>query len=222
MKTLEKIILEIDRRLVLPLLGYRAASLPLPLESLLTSTLRKARGFLKPQGIYEIYPLQEVKAEGKVVFGEGFTFFSPGIARMLSSAEALALFIVTVGPYLEDEAAELAQKGEITQSLFLEAAGSAAAESLAQKMQEDIEEEARRHGWLATLRYSPGYCDWDLTQQRVLFSALAGEVIGVTLNPQCIMVPRKSISALIGLGAKVERYFSLCRDCTVEGCRARR
>lgn len=222
MKTLEKIILEVDRALVLPLLGYRTQTLPAPVESLLKATLRKARGFYKPQGIYEIYPLKQATPQGRVVFGEGYIFQSTGIARLLRSAEALALFIVTIGPFLEDEAAELAQKGEITQSLLLEAVGSAAAEALAQKMQEHIEAEARQQGWKATLRYSPGYCDWDLTQQKVLFSALAGEAIGVTLNPQCIMIPRKSISALIGLGKAVDTGFSLCRDCTVEGCRARR
>lgn len=222
MRTLDKIILEVDRKLVLPLLGCGAQGLTPPVEGLLNSTLRKVKGFLQPQGIYEIYPINSINIKGEILFGEGFTLQSPGIARMLAPADFLALFIVTIGPYLEQEAAELAQKGEITESLFLEAVGSAATEALARKMQEHIEAGAQKPGWRATLRYSPGYCDWDLTQQRVLFSALSGEAIGVTLTPECIMVPRKSVSALIGLGAKVEPGFSLCRDCTVEGCRGRR
>jgi cobalamin-dependent methionine synthase I len=49
-------------------------------------------------------------------------------------------------------------------------------------------------------RYSPGYGDLSLSFQPVLLNELnAAKLLGITLTDSYLMIPRKSISAIIGV-----------------------
>ncbi|MBQ6328163.1 MAG: hypothetical protein IJI35_04035 [Kiritimatiellae bacterium] len=53
-------------------------------------------------------------------------------------------------------------------------------------------------------RYSPGYGDWPLEAQRGLLAALdTPRAIGVSLTDSMLMVPSKSVSAVIGVKAQI-------------------
>ena len=53
-------------------------------------------------------------------------------------------------------------------------------------------------------RYSPGYGDWPLEAQRGLLAALdTPRAIGVSLTDSMLMVPSKSVSAVIGVKAQM-------------------
>ncbi len=75
------------------------------------------------------------------------------------------------------------------------------------------------------LRYSPGYCGWDITGQRQLFRALRPEDIGITLRESCLMEPLKSISGvLVAARPEVHRFdntYPFCTVCTTQTCRSR-
>ncbi len=67
-----------------------------------------------------------------------------------------------------------------------------------------------------TMRYSPGYGDVDLHYQKVIIDVLnAYKRIGLTTNDSHLMIPRKSITAFIGLQRKpyidVEDRCEQCR-----------
>jgi hypothetical protein len=75
------------------------------------------------------------------------------------------------------------------------------------------------------LRYSPGYCGWDITGQRQLFQALRPEEIGITLRESCLMEPLKSISGVL-VAARPEDHrfdntYPFCSACTTKTCRSR-
>jgi hypothetical protein len=75
------------------------------------------------------------------------------------------------------------------------------------------------------LRYSPGYCGWNLTGQRALFAALGPEEIGIHLTDSCLMEPVKSISGVMVMGpADIHRFtddYSFCLTCPTHDCRRR-
>ena len=53
-------------------------------------------------------------------------------------------------------------------------------------------------------RYSPGYGDWPLDAQRELLALLdTPRAIGVSLTDSLLMVPSKSVSAVIGVKAQI-------------------
>jgi len=79
-------------------------------------------------------------------------------------------------------------------------------------------------GLRVTNRISPGYADWDVAEQHALFRLCPGAPVGVTLNSACFMTPGKSISLLVGAGARarVDHYFSQCARCWMRDCAYRR
>ena len=53
-------------------------------------------------------------------------------------------------------------------------------------------------GYERTMRFSPGYGEWPLKAQEKLLPLVEADKIGVTLTDTDIMIPRKSVSAIIG------------------------
>ena len=63
-----------------------------------------------------------------------------------------------------------------------------------------LSEEVRLAGKYLTNRYSPGYGDLPLEVQKPLLEYLnAGRAIGLTLTATNLMVPRKSVTAILGI-----------------------
>ncbi len=134
------------------------------------------------------------------------------------------MFVVTIGNLLEEATCQLAEDGCILQATVLDAIGSNAAEKVANSVQDKISKVANEQGLCISQRFSPGYCDWDIGQQRMLFRALSNDSAGVRLTEGCLMLPRKSISGIIGIGSfesNVENY-NPCNPCKKQDCPGRR
>jgi hypothetical protein len=69
-------------------------------------------------------------------------------------------------------------------------------------------------------RFSPGYGDFALTYQKYLFEVLAvSKNIGVTLTDSCMMVPTKSVTALVGICNSIcEQENQGCENCSLKEC----
>ena len=76
--------------------------------------------------------------------------------------------------------------------------GSVAVEELAEKVSEMAEQRAKQSLMTTTFRFSPGYGDFELENQKGIFKLLDPAKIGITLTEKLIMIPRKSISGIIG------------------------
>ena len=140
------------------------------------------------------------------------------------SAEALAIGVATVGDAIERRASELMALGEPASALALDAAGSAAADEAADRLSAIIVGRGGEAPEGVACRLSPGYEGWPLEAQRRLLGLLPAAEVGVALTPSLLMVPRKSVSFAIWLGAagppgKGRRG---CGECSLVGCRQRR
>ena len=72
-----------------------------------------------------------------------------------------------------------------------------------------------------TNRVSPGYCGWDVEDQHPLFAILGKGFLDVRLTDAALMVPLKSVSGVIGIGAGAERHEYACAVCPREECPTR-
>jgi hypothetical protein len=144
------------------------------------------------------------------------------IRAELRGSEALAVFVATIGPRLEENARALLAGGKLLEGWVLDAVGSLAAEAVADVAQREVQVLAAAQGWKATNRFSPGYCTWETAGQHALFSLLPAQPAGVTLNDSALMTPLKSVSGVVGIGPAVEYRAYRCEVCTMTGCPARR
>jgi len=216
--------IEIDKKQVCHYIGYDDdQNLSARISSLIDDYAEHAHSLINPLFSYVIKDVEW--ARGSVSLIEGSIIFkSRIIARLLERCPQVAIFLVTIGKYLEETAWQLARDGLILQATVLDAIGSDAVEKVADFAQDRIKEVAKAQGLVISRRFSPGYCDWNIGQQRMLFYALTGDTAGIRLTGECLMIPQKSISGIIGIGpskADVEDY-NPCRTCRKKNCPGRR
>jgi hypothetical protein len=103
---------------------------------------------------------------------------------------------------------------------MLDSVGSVAVESVADKVNYLLCEHARARNMNTGPRLSPGYGKWRLREQKVIFSLLPGERIGIRLNEQCMMRPVKSLSFCLGIGRALppREKINPCRYCGMKDC----
>lgn len=213
---------KINRDEVLRYLGYRRGKTELPPEvaRLLDEEIAHAMALLHPRGAWRTYPVK-CQGDGLVrVVGSDVTVTGPKIVRALGEIQSLTTLVVTIGTELEDAVAAYFQQGELARASILDAIGSDAAEEAAEELNRLLDEEAAREGLSLSPRLSPGYGDWDLAVQAELVRAAGGEEIGVKVTPENILVPRKSISAVIGWRKKTADVGGVTPISGCAACRA--
>ena len=145
------------------------------------------------------------------------TEYRPGgedIRRFLSACDSVVLFAATLGAEAEN-LIRRAAKRSMAEAVILDAAGSAAIEMVCDNFCEDLAAAlSPRH---LTDRFSPGYGDMPLDDQRAFFRVLdISRRIGVSLSESNLMIPQKSVTALIGVSDRPQEKRS--RGCTVCAC----
>ncbi len=197
MKIVENIPIKIEKEEVLKSLGYyrkKKSILSPSIDALIKGEMKKAKGLISGKGIYVILPV-ESKSKDEIVL-KNISLKGEAIARAMAKAKEIALFVDTIGPALETEVNRLYQKDEYTKATILDTIGSVAADEGAEYLDSIIVEKAKKR---STPRFSPGYGDWELSIQKRLLEVTQAAKIGVTCNEAFFMIPRKSVSAVIGL-----------------------
>ncbi len=197
MKIVENIPIEIEKEKVLKSLGYyrkKKSVLSPSIDALIEGEIKRAKKLIRGKGAYIILPVK-TKSKDEVIL-KNITLKGAAIARAMAKAKEVALFVDTIGPALEVEVNRLYQKDEYTKATILDTIGSVAADEGAEYLSSIIVDEAKKKN---TPRFSPGYGDWDLSIQKRLLEVTQAAKIGVTCNEAFFMIPRKSVSAVIGL-----------------------
>lgn len=142
------------------------------------------------------------------------------VAQHLRAAERVVVVVCTVGEALDAVITEVMPEDPVF-ALALDGLGSAAVESLAAAASHHFEQAALRQGLQTTIPLSPGMVGWPVAEgQTQIFSLVNAGEIGVRLNAGAMMIPRKSISLVLGQGTQVSSEGSTCDFCSLkETCR---
>jgi len=223
-RTLAPNNIDIEKSEVARYLGYGKDGNPsAQISSLIDSQISEASRLIEPSYFCVMKEVENVEASRISLRGNNLVFSSNIVARRIfSKCSKAAIFLTTIGPRLEERVSQLMDGGEILKGAILDAVGSEAVEKVASWVEASIKETAAASGAEVSLRYSPGYCDWDIKEQKVLFSALDGDLHGVELTEDCLMMPKKSISGIIGIGFDSSITLSPCLFCNKTDCPSRR
>ncbi|HEY98161.1 MAG TPA: hypothetical protein G4O16_08300 [Dehalococcoidia bacterium] len=214
---------QIEKQEVLHRIGYRdAENISIHIDTLVDDYLDNYHDFIMPSFSRIYQDIGEVTTDKVRI--DSVTFQSSVLTRMLQRCQRIAVFVLTIGDYLEELVAYLATQEMVLQATVLDAVGSGAVEKFAKDIEAEIRREAAEEGRVVSRRFSPGYCDWDITQQKILFHLLDGNTAGVTLTENMLMTPRKSVSGIVGIGLPgrdIEEY-NPCLTCRKKDCPGRR
>lgn len=195
------------------------------LRKVIAEALEKSQSVIKPKGIYSFFSF-DIDEENYTIELNDQIFYSQFLTARFkhlkeeNKPKELGLFIVTIGEEISRMSRDAFQSREYELGYIYDVIGSELVESTANALHKIIEDE---QGYCMS-RYSPGYNDWDIREQQKLFQLFFGEEtdggifipdIGVKLFPSSIMMPEKSISAIIGYS---DRKMGGCKDCNQTGC----
>jgi len=152
----------------------------------------------KPRGAYI---MRKIKKKGDIItfYNTPLKIKSKNIEKLLSDAVFTVFIGVTIGKKLEEAVDKFARNNQQEVSVILDTVGSEAAESLAELLNNYIEIWARQNKFSITMRYSPGYGDLPVSFQKSMEKELELDKIGVQVTEKFMLLPQKSITALIGI-----------------------
>lgn len=146
------------------------------------------------------------------------------IAAHLAGCHAVYLTAITLGQGAE-AALRTAGALNMQQTVLLDACASAYIEIQADLQEAALRQTVEKGGEYLTGRFSPGYGDFPITFQKQLIRLLDGpRVIGLSVSSSGILLPRKSITALLGVANHpVTGHLAGCQHCQLfEKCQKRK
>ncbi len=124
---------------------------------------------------------------------------SRDLCKNLEGCDKVVLFAATIG---FDCDRLLARYKTLTPSraVAMQAVGAAAIEALCDRFCDDLKKELSKENISLKPRFSPGYGDFALSFQKDIFTILeCNKRMGLTLKDSFLMIPSKSVTAVIGL-----------------------
>lgn len=191
------------RELALTFMGHRGQEVGPGLMSRIDEEVRRCGRVATPRQVARTFAASELPLE---LEGEA-------IGRHLAGAREVTLIACTVGAAVDRELRRLALIDPVAQVIF-DAVASAAVERLVDAVEARLRAEARRRGLFCGYRFSPGYADLPLAVQGRLLAVLdATRRVGITVTDTNLMVPTKSVTAIIG--AHREPQAGLASACDI-------
>lgn len=144
------------------------------------------------------------------------------IANHLDGCEKAILMCAALGAEI-DKLIRISQISDMAKAVVLDSFASVAVEQVCNKVDEIIAE--KYDGYYMTFRFSPGYGDYPISLQQDFLRMLdAPRKIGLTTNENFLLMPTKSVTAVMGLSKNpIERKKRGCAICNMRGkCRFRK
>ncbi len=188
---------EIPEKEVLRYLGYLARGVGEEDLALAREHIPDVRSVMSPRACFGRFAIF-LGQDGLIGLPWG-EVTSADLTRNLKGCREVYVFAATIGLAF-DRLLHRTFLRSMSDAAILQAVGAAAVEGFVDRLNADLKEEAAREGLLLKPRYSPGFGDFGLEQQRGLFRVLdPSRRIGLSLKENCIMTPEKSVTALIGI-----------------------
>jgi len=168
------------------------------LAARVTELRGKALTIIRPAHTWHRFPI----VEGNIVSGSVRLAISGTLARHLADCHAAYLACGTLGAGFDAFQRRVSAISG-ADALIVQAIGAALIEKLMDEVEAEIHRELQPNETLVS-RYSPGYGNFPLAAQRELLLLLdASRMVGVSLTDTLLMVPSKSVSAIIGIKEKI-------------------
>ena len=200
----------INRKETLQYLGYLGSVIPAELEADMNRCEELILTCAKPRSVWKLFDLLP---DGSLA-GTAFKPQGCDISSLLQNCSQVILFAATLGM----EAETVLRRSQIRNmgdAVILDATASAAIENVCDNLCVSLAQQfAPRY---LTDRFSPGYGDFPFSQQRIFFDLLdITRQIGVSLSASGLMIPQKSVTALIGLSDQPQSHRHRgCASCNL-------
>lgn len=210
MKTIESI----DQKEALRYLGYVGNKPEENIQKILNECESNVLDMIDPRYIYKCFDI--ISNQDKIVLDNcKLELTGNDIVNHLKGCTKVILMCATLSINM-DRFIRVTQITDMTKAVIIDSLASVAIEKICDNIQDDIMEEFS--GYFQTYRYSPGYGDFPIEIQKDFLSVLdAPKRIGLTSTDDCILTPKKSVTAVIGLSETQLRTEKRgCQSCNMK------
>lgn len=200
---------ELNENEILLYLGYRGQEYPAEIKEQIERCEKEVITASQPRLVWRRLPVDEalfsmLHLEGK------------DIRELLAGCPEAVLMAVTIGQGI-DRLLARSSVSNMADAVIMDACASTAVENVADNFESDLRREVEAEGLYLTDRFSPGYGDLPLAVQRQLCAALdTGRRIGLSLSPSLLMVPGKSVTAILGISDEPRKLRKRgCESCSL-------
>lgn len=212
----KQIMLErINRKEVLRYLGYKGISADATVNMLIDECEAEVIKAAVPRYTYRVTGVTRT-ADGVELDGTGLILRGNSIKEHLKGCDRAALIAVTLSEGI-DRMLRIMQTLDLAKAVVSDSLASAAIEQVCDKLEAIIKEELPEYN--QTFRFGIGYGDLPLSQQGEFLKVLnAPKLIGLNVGKTDMMVPTKSVTAVIGLTTgEVSAKNKGCMSCNLKG-----
>lgn len=212
----KQIMLErINRKEVLRYLGYKGISADATVNMLIDECEAEVIKAAVPRYTYRVTGVTQTD-DGVELDGTGLILRGNSIKEHLKGCDRAALIAVTLSEGI-DRMLRIMQTLDLAKAVVSDSLASAAIEQVCDKLEAIIKEELPEYN--QTFRFGIGYGDLPLSQQGEFLKVLnAPKLIGLNVGKTDMMVPTKSVTAVIGLTTgEVSAKNKGCMSCNLKG-----
>lgn len=211
--------LEIEKDDISVLMGFDGDIIPDPFSELIEHALNNVPTTGGIRGGYKIFGSNEsIVSQNSIIICKHEFKPSKVVINQFKNASAFCLFICTAGNEISRYAKKISNNGDILLSYVYDIIGSVTVEKATDKIQQTLKYECQKSGLGISDRFSPGYCEWSVSEQQMLFSLMPENFCGVSLSESSLMSPIKSVSGIIAIGESLEQKGYQCNWCTEKNC----
>ena len=189
---------ETRKKEILRYLRYWNEKLDSETEQWLLKSMHLIRQTARPRKIHQSFELEKTSA-GLRLTSSSLVLPGKHIDRHLANCDRAELMAATLGTEI-DLLLQTTFRRDAAQAIILDAAANQYIEEICDELNLEIANHAQQNGYSITTRFSPGYGDLPLTIQPDILNILnATRRIGLTLTESNMLLPQKSVTAIIGL-----------------------
>lgn len=214
--------MKIDKNEVLRYLGHRGQEFSKEIDIKIDFLTDNAYSVCSPKSVWGIF---EPEFSDKVYLkGTNLAFEGKDIFNHLKGAKKVAVLGATLGINAEREILKF-QQFDMVSAVIADAVFDAYIESLADSTEAEIESFAKKQNLYINWRFSPGYGDFPIETQKGISDVLnLSKTIGLTVTESNLLIPRKSVTAVIGLFDEPQpKNIGGCENCSLKDkCKSKR
>lgn len=213
--------MDVSRRELYRYLGFGSEKPDSRTKELAESCLKELESTASPRFFSRAFPLRFL-SDGEMDF-TCFTVKSQNLRKNLEGCEQVVLFAATLG-LGPDQLIRRYSLTQMSRAAVMQAASAAMIEAWCNEENERLRREYAAGGYFLHPRFSPGYGDFSLEYQTVLLRVLEAEkTVGITLTDSLLMMPSKSVTAVIGVSRRPCGHVARgCEACAAQNCPYRR
>ncbi|MGL5330233.1 MAG: vitamin B12 dependent-methionine synthase activation domain-containing protein [Peptostreptococcaceae bacterium] len=198
---------------VLRYLEYKNQSIDDNLNHKIEECINITKETINPRYTFRVYSINTEKQNLIELEGTNLQLESNDLYNLLKDCHKCILMATTIGLDIEKQIRKYSYT-ELTKSIIIDSCGTTAIEEVCDIVEDKIKEEVLVEGEYLTYRYSPGYGDLNIESNTKILNILNGhKEIGLTITDSGIMIPRKSVVAIIGIKNTKSNNKKSCHNC---------